>query len=173
MNAMMLKYDLLFTTLQMLKQLLMLMQVSQPFKGTRPQAFVSYNNNVLSYDMNRLAGTSYTHKPRGSWKINGIYFKNDDGTTRLPQIDDTVLYVSFTVTEPLLLSPFVFGSNHDKQGFYGIQGMQFTMNMQATANRAWRCISQPNGVDDSATLYILIRQLLLAHSAIHTLFSIS
>jgi hypothetical protein len=67
----------------MLKQLLMHMQVIKPFKGTRPQAFVSYNNNVLSYDMNRLAGTSYTHKPRGSWKINGIYAKDGAGNTKI------------------------------------------------------------------------------------------
>jgi hypothetical protein len=58
--------------------------------------------------MNRLAGTSYTHKPRGSWKINGIYVKNDDGSTRLPTINDNVVYVSFTVTEPLLLSVHLF-----------------------------------------------------------------
>jgi hypothetical protein len=30
-------------------------------------------HNVLAHDMSRLAGTSYTHKPRGSWRIQRIY----------------------------------------------------------------------------------------------------
>ncbi|MFM7980426.1 MAG: hypothetical protein ACKPKO_14020, partial [Candidatus Fonsibacter sp.] len=37
--------------------------------GRRPQAWISYPNNVLAYDMNRPAGTAYYHKPRGSWKV--------------------------------------------------------------------------------------------------------
>ena len=45
---------------------------------------------------------------------------------------------TFEVTEPLLLLPFVFGSGMGKQGFYGIQTMNFQMNMASTANRAWR-----------------------------------
>ena len=57
--------------------------------------------------MNRPAGTAYYHKPRGSWKVNKIYAT--PGGPRVPQIDDTVVYVEFDVTEPLLLSPFVFG----------------------------------------------------------------
>ena len=51
-------------------------------------------------------------------------------------INDTEAWVQFEVTEPLLLSPFVFGSGMGKQGFYGIQTMNFQMNMAATANRA-------------------------------------
>ena len=60
-------------------------------------------------------------------------------TTRIPWITDEVVWATFEVTEPLLLSPFVFGSGHGKQGFYGIQTMNFQMNMAANANRAWRC----------------------------------
>ena len=70
--------------------------------------------------MNRPTGTAYYHKPRGSWKVNKIY-AIDGGSPRVPTLDDTVVYVEFDVTEPLLLSPFVFGSGHGKQGFYGIQ----------------------------------------------------
>ncbi|MFM7978111.1 MAG: hypothetical protein ACKPKO_02250, partial [Candidatus Fonsibacter sp.] len=35
--------------------------------GTRPVTYHSFANNILAYDMNRPAGTSYYHKPRGSW----------------------------------------------------------------------------------------------------------
>jgi len=105
--------------------------------GARPQSFLSFPNNILSYDMNRPAGTAYYHKPRGAWKIQEIYALNG-ATKRVPLVADTVVYVTFEVTEPLLLSPFVFGSGYGKQGFYGIQTMNFQMNMNPTANRAWR-----------------------------------
>ena len=52
---------------------------------------------------------------------------------------DTEVYVKFEVTEPLLLSPFVFGSGYGKQGFYGNQAMNFQMVLTGNTNRAWRC----------------------------------
>ena len=88
----------------------------------RPFGYRSYNNNVLSYDTGRSAGTAYYHRPRGSWKIMRIY--SIDGATqllRMPLLTDTTVYVQFQVTEPLLLSPFVFGSGLGKPGCYGIQ----------------------------------------------------
>jgi hypothetical protein len=50
---------------------------------------------------------------------------------------DNEVFVQFEMCEPLLLSPFVFGSGVGKQGFYGLQTMKFQMNMAPTANRAW------------------------------------
>jgi hypothetical protein len=61
------------------------------------------------------------------------------GGKRKPKPSDTTVYVTFKVTEPLLISPFVFGAPEGKQGFYGIQTMNFQMNIAPTANRAWRC----------------------------------
>ena len=123
---------------------------------TRPYSYTSYQNNVLAYDMNRPAGTAYYHKPRGSWKVNRIYALDGAGGTRVPTIADTVVYVEFDVTEPLLLSPFVFGSGHGKQGFYGIQAMNFQMVLTGNANRAWRCATFPgaggNPAINTATL---------------------
>ena len=109
------------------------------FSGTRPVGFISHPNNILAYDMNRPAGTSYYHKPRGSWKIQKIYSLATSGAERAPTLTDTEVYVKFEVTEPLLLSPFVFGSGFGKQGFYGIQAMNFQMVLTGNANRAWRC----------------------------------
>ncbi|MFM7983193.1 MAG: phage major capsid domain-containing protein, partial [Candidatus Fonsibacter sp.] len=68
---------------------------------------------------------------------------------RVPQIDDTVVYVEFDVCEPLLLSPFVFGSVYGKHGFYGIQAMNFNLVMTGNANRAWRCPTFTNGGDNA------------------------
>ena len=109
------------------------------FVGTRPQSYLSHANNILGHDMIRPAGTAYYHKPRGAWKLKALYAKTGIGdATRVPLIGDTVVYAQFEVTEPLLLSPFVFGSGFGKQGFYGIQTMNFNMNINSNAARAWR-----------------------------------
>ena len=60
--------------------------------------------------MNFPAGPAYCHKPRGSWLIKQIYAIDSTGANVIPRITDTDMYVKFEVTEPLLLSPFIFGS---------------------------------------------------------------
>ena len=107
------------------------------YVGTRTRSFLSHANNILGHDMIRPAGTAYYHKPRGAWKLKALYAI--DGTNKIvPRVADTVVYAQFEVTEPLLLSPFVFGSGFGKQGFYGIQTMNFNMNINSNAARAWR-----------------------------------
>ena len=115
--------------------------------GTKTHTFLSSNNNVLSYDYNRLAETSYYRKPRGTWKLQSLYVDTiAAGGKRKPKLSDTTVYVTFKVTEPLLISSFVFGAPEGKQGFYGIQTMRFQMNIAPAANRAWRCaITHPQG----------------------------
>ena len=120
--------------------------------GRRHQSWISYPNNVLAYDMNRPAGTAYYHKPRGSWKVKSIYALAANGARRVPFVDDNNVYVTFEVTEPLLLSPFIFGSGYGKQGFYGIQSMNFQMVMNGNANRAWRSARQITNIIKTATV---------------------
>ncbi len=107
------------------------------YAGTRPQSYQSHANNILGHDMIRPAGTAYYHKSRGAWKLKSLYAK-DAGNNVIPRITDTVVYAQFEVTEPLLLSPFVLGPGFGKQGFYGIQTINFNMNMNSNAARAWR-----------------------------------
>jgi len=91
--------------------------------------------------MNRPAGSSHYHKPRGSFVINAIYAKDPGSNVHREVLtSDNDVYVEFSVVEPLLLSPFVFGAPDNKQGFYGISNMQFQFNMAATASRAWRAV---------------------------------
>jgi hypothetical protein len=94
-----------------------------------------------------------------------------DGTA--PDIGDDEVFVQFEVCEPLLLSPFVFGAGYGKQGFYGIQTMNFQMNMAPTANRAWRCAIQPTTPDYVKTAVVtefkdsrLIFQFLTPHPSV-------
>ena len=56
------------------------------------------------------------------------------------------------MTEPIMLSPFIFGSGYGKQGFYGIQSMNFQMVMNGNANRAWRSDRQIINVRKIATV---------------------
>ena len=110
--------------------------------GNRARSYISNNNNVLSYDMNRTSGHGYS-RGRGSWKLKECYIvvPKDDAHPNgkdNPLITSNEVYVTFRVCEPLLLSPFVFGSPNGKQGFYGIQAMNFNLSFLSTANRAWR-----------------------------------
>ena len=57
-------------------------------------------------------------------------------TTAQSQVQD--IYIQFTVTEPLLLSPFIFADpKSNNQGFYGVQNMNFVFNI-GDASRVWR-----------------------------------
>ena len=78
--------------------------------GRATQKFISYPSNVLSYDMTRQASSKYK-KPRGCFIINRIY----NAARVTPVIGDNIVYIDAKITEPLLLSPFIFGSPENKQ----------------------------------------------------------
>jgi hypothetical protein len=102
--------------------------------GTREQAFVSHAHNVLGFDSIRPAGSSHKHRPRGIFKIDRIYTSGDGGITAsgIPNADaaTTKVYVQFTVSEPLFLSPFLVGADElgHHPGIYGINNMNLTIN---------------------------------------------
>ena len=58
-----------------------------------------------------------------------------------------------------MLSPFIFGSGNGKQGFYGIQTMNFQMNMASTANRAWRGAMFPGDENPNYSKEVSIEKL--------------
>ena len=112
------------------------------FYGTRSQKYVSYPNNVLAFDMNRPAGSSHYHKPRASYVPNRIFGGTLDAPREVRMTDQTV-FVEFTVTDPFLQSPFVFGrANH--QGFYGISNLTFNFTFTPDASRAFRSVRWSN-----------------------------
>ena len=113
------------------------------FSGTRSQKYISYPNNVLAFDMNRQSGSSYYHKPRGSWVINRIYGGGLDGAAREVRMSDQSVFIEYTVTEPLLLSPFTFG-RPDHPGFYGISNLTFNFAFTPDASRAFRSVRWSN-----------------------------
>jgi len=82
--------------------------------------------------------------PRGSWVLDGITTSAPvSGALPSPLVAPTAgytgdIYVQFTVSEPLLLSPFIFADpKSNNQGFYGVQNMNFVFNL-GDASRVWR-----------------------------------
>jgi len=115
--------------------------------GTREQAFISHNHNVLGFDSMRPAGSSHTHRTRGSFMIDKIYTSADNGLTAngIPTDTSNEVYVQITVKEPLFLSPFLVGADCEGHhpGIYGINNMNLTINFLNSANRAWRSARYP------------------------------
>ena len=78
--------------------------------------------------------------PRGSFALDWVA-ADVNGTTPLTTTTGDAVrtaYVRFTVTEPLLLSPFIFANpQSNNQGMYGVQNMSFNMNFGDTS-RIWR-----------------------------------
>jgi len=101
---------------------------------------VNSNGNVLGAFQN---ANDMDLIPRGSWVLDavGTALTSSGAVTPgvLPITGGAVpFYVQFTVTEPLLLSPFIFADPKcNNQAMYGIQNMNFVFNI-GDASRVWR-----------------------------------
>ena len=60
------------------------------------------------------------------------------------------------------MSPFIFGSPENKQGFYGITNMNFQVNVASNANRAWRSVLFRNILGTSVLIRLLQLKAFLA-----------
>lgn len=102
--------------------------------GSNNNPLAGYNN--ASYDIDQV--------PRGSQPVNITVLHNiSGGGTDTSLISTNVLdtwkvVVSTVVTEPLFLSPFIFGDPHfNTQGLLGINNMSLTLNVDSTCKRVW------------------------------------
>jgi hypothetical protein len=111
------------------------------YNNTTPVAYDQYlnytdmkvgaNNNPFS-GYNNSVGNLH---PRGSFAPDLIV--NSPDLVAMP-LNGTEAFVDFTVTEPLLLSPFLFAkTSANSGGLHGVQNMSFNFNM-GYANRVWR-----------------------------------
>ena len=110
------------------------------------QAYAEYaggvgdNNNPLagygnaSYDIDQV--------PRGAFPANitithkRVGFPNDSSPISTALTDTWEIVFSTIVTEPIFLSPFIFGDpEYNQQGLLGINNMTFTFNIDATCKR--------------------------------------
>ena len=98
--------------------------------------------------MNRQAGSSHYHKPRGSWVINRVFGGSLQNPREVTLLDNQI-FLEFQVTEPILLSPFTFG-NPDHPGFYGISNLSFNFQFASNASRAFRSARWSNNLMPAA-----------------------
>ena len=119
------------------------------YNGMTPTAFDTYKYYADALDANNNPLGSFVNVadndlvPRGAFDVIIVSALDANGvpTGALVAGDGVAqrtAYIQFTVSEPLLLSPFIFGNpQSNNQGFYGIQNMNFVMNI-GDASRVWR-----------------------------------
>lgn len=115
------------------------------YTPTMPDNFLNYTDcvgsvcNPLGAYNNAVSSNGY--HPRGAFQLvdlnltgygNGIdYLGHATSTTQ-------TVYVSVQLTEPLMLSPFIFAHlRQNSQGFYGVQNLNFRLLLNPNA-RLWR-----------------------------------
>lgn len=101
--------------------------------ATNNSPLAGYGN--ASYDVDQV--------PRGAfplqvvrWYLNGALQAGivPSNTTGAPAV--IVVVLSTVVSEPIFLSPFIYGNpEYNQQGFLGINNMAFTFNVDSTASR--------------------------------------
>ena len=107
------------------------------------QADPATNSNVLGSLLNASYDTSLL--PRGAHPVkiqvdryeNGAY--SDDSVTSTSAVTNTwKISVQTIVTEPIFLSPFIFGKpSHNCQGLLGVNNMSLSFNIDSTLKRLW------------------------------------
>ena len=110
--------------------------------NTAASPAVAANNSPLadyanaSYDLDQV--------PRGAFPITysvvhtSAGIPNDTSLISLGVTDTWTIVVSTVVSEPIFLSPFIFGDPcYNQQGFLGINNMTFTFNIDSTCKRLW------------------------------------
>lgn len=106
----------------------------------------SRTNNVLGSTFN--ASLDNYLLPRGSHPLDSITVVHnikgggggaDTSLTSTDAADTWVIVLTSTFTEPLFLSPFLFGGKHDfnNQGFVGINTLNLNLNVDSTFKRGF------------------------------------
>lgn len=118
-------------------------------QGATPADAVStrimpYNSPFLSY----RGAVNPQCPPRGSFEILSI----TGNTVQAEGATDTKnVVITVAITEPLMLSPFVFGDvKHKAQGIYGVGQINITAQMDATGKRCFRWINDSITYDSKA-----------------------
>ena len=151
----------------------------QRYNGYTPVAYDTYASytDALGSNNNPLGSWNITSdndlNPRGSWLLetwgNDTYgnpfYVSTSPSAPSPFVPDPAnvtsgsVYIKFRVSEPLLLSPFIFcHPRSNNQAFYGIQNMNFVFNI-SDGNRCWRTANswitgcQPYNFSNSQLLF--------------------
>lgn len=116
------------------------------YNGYTPVMYDTYRNyaDALGANNNVLGGWTQVADndllPRGTFTNVAI----DANPVQVNAGTQLTSVVTFTVVEPLLLSPFIYADpENNNQAFYGIQNMNFVFNF-GNAARAWRTANPIN-----------------------------
>jgi hypothetical protein len=137
----------------------------QRYNGYCPVAYdlVQSYPSAVGANLNMLGGWANAADndllPRGAWVLDAV-------STTAPAAGGTIstivapvvstgaaqtIYVQFTCTEPLLLSPWIFANpDFNGQGMYGVQNLNYQFNM-GDASRVWRTAAGTPTVIGGAT----------------------
>lgn len=115
----------------------------QAFNGLTPVAFDTYYRYGDAVLANNNPNGSYVVQsdndlaPRGAFYVEPATITGNTVGTGAGQARTVV--IKFSVVEPLLISPFIFADpKANNQGCYGIQNLNFVMNLASNAHRAFR-----------------------------------
>ena len=119
------------------------------YNNSTPVAYDTYLNYEDMKDANNNAFSGFNIvsdpniHPRGSFAVDSIVNQLGVAMEETPAAVREV-FVTFTVNEPLLLSPFIFAHpKSNNQGMYGVQNMSFNMNL-GDCKRVWRHYGDAN-----------------------------
>ena len=133
--------------------------------GSYATAAGAKNNNPMadysncSYDVDQVSRGSFPCVVQyQQFQLDGTYLVPGDGVDPSISLDSTNYFkvvVQSIVTEPILLSPFIWSDpSENAQGIMGVNNMSFTFNIDATLARL---VSTVGGVvnqnDPTATVY--------------------
>ena len=125
------------------------------------------NNNVLGAFSN--ANLDNDFYPRGAFVLDYIGM-NGDYATSSPLVASTgaaqTVYIKFTTSEHLMMSPFLFGDVTEKAGLYGIRTFAMNMTLAPSNQRFWRS-ANPWAVTSQVT-GVALSQIFLEYISPHT-----
>jgi hypothetical protein len=138
------------------------------------QVYARYKDAVATGNnpMGGIKNGSYDNDqvPRGSFpcRISIFHYVGGQLTDKSPESTDATDYwevvINTVVTEPLFLSPFIFGDpEYNSQGIMGINNMVFTMNIDANLNRMF---SAGLFADDGTPIPVTIKAGTIYHPSI-------
>lgn len=117
------------------------------YNGLCPNMYDTYANysDGVGAINNSLGGYSNVGDndllPRGAFSLNSAYGGTPTAPLAVPKGDGNsalTMYVEFTSSEPLLISPFIWANPQtNNMGFYGIQNMNMVFNI-GDCSRVWR-----------------------------------
>lgn len=100
------------------------------YNGMTPTAFDTYQKYADAVNANNNPNGSYNNTCDNDLMPRGAFPVSITGNTIGDGVSTKTVLITYTVREPLLLSPFLYcDPEKENQGFYGIQNLNFIFNI--------------------------------------------